>query len=99
MTHPDLDVTRMASWLPAQRWYGDKSQTVASIDSELLVSVAMVGRTVDLYVVDVHFEGGRESHYFVPLLTEEDAVIDALTVADVLTWLGRGFAEQRVLPL
>jgi len=92
--HPDL----FAAWLPAQRWFGDKSRAIDTVQPVCLASIALGDVNVDLIEVTVGFEGGGESRYFVPLASDPSGgLVDAFSHKAFLAWLGGGFDDRRTI--
>ncbi|HET9093897.1 MAG TPA: phosphotransferase [Solirubrobacteraceae bacterium] len=60
-----LDHDRLRVWLPEQRWFAAKSQTITSLD---VVEEAAVGEGLALALLQVHFANG--SHELYQLLTD-----------------------------
>jgi trehalose synthase-fused probable maltokinase len=84
---PELDARIVASAaalareLPSQRWFGDKSRTIASVAA--VDHAALPGTGSALLLVRVEFTAGASVTYFVPLASldsggPEDTVSDAL---------------------
>ena len=87
-----------ADWLTAQRWYGDKSRALASVEFEAISMVDADGVPVWLIAVSCRFDGGGNAQYFVPLVAERNrAPQDAMESQAFRRWLAQGFAEKRSL--
>lgn len=95
----------LQSWLPRQRWYGDKSRSIEAVVVDRLTTVELDAGLVTVMLVTCDFSDGSRAVYFVPMLSGEPETGDALEQlpqdafeeSQFLDWLGSGFEHSRVL--
>lgn len=89
-----IDVVQIATWLPLQRWFGDKGRAIESID---LVDQAQLQEgppPLVLALARVCFSDGGSRLYHLALLVEEDGSCrDASAEAAPLSALGKLLAH------
>lgn len=99
----DDAIRNSVSWITNQRWYGDKSRRVTSIDNEAIVPIEIDDLDAVLALVRFAYERGPDSRYFLPLvenvspdgLDATSQPVDALADMEFQRWFLDGFAEQR----
>ena len=89
-----IDLAQIATWLPAQRWFGDKGRVIESID---LVDHALLQEgtpALAAALVEVRFSEGASRLYHLALLVEDDGTCrDASAEGAPLAALGGLFAH------
>jgi maltose alpha-D-glucosyltransferase/alpha-amylase len=90
------DRASFVEWLTGQRWYGDKSRTITTVETSVISEIDAYGKRVWLTEVRCHFDDGDESTYFVPLVADGDQLPrDALASPAFRQWLAQGFKAER----
>ncbi|HYI24145.1 MAG TPA: phosphotransferase [Thermomicrobiales bacterium] len=87
----------LLDWMTAQRWYGDKSRTIAAHEHQPVTTVELGGETVAISAERVEFTEGGQSTYLATRAIG-DSRHEATSSAAFLAWLAAGFAERRTLP-
>lgn len=102
LTEP-LDIA-LRQWLPRQRWYGDKSRSLAEVAVDPLLTVEIDAGSVTVMLVACDFADETRSVYFAPVLwgepesdnAPERLPRDAFAEPEFLGWLYSGFADSRI---
>ncbi len=71
---PDLETKVLPEYLPRQRWFGGKSRRIRTVHVADWAEFAGAA----LMVLDVEYDSGPSDRYFVPLMSKDGAVQDAL---------------------
>lgn len=95
----------LRTWLPGQRWYGDKSRYLDHVAMDELMAVEIDRGLVTVALLTCSFDDGARSTYFAPILWDESGagdgssstLQDAFTEPEFLAWLYSGFADARTV--
>jgi len=94
--------SRVRDWLTRQRWYGDKSRTLAHLDIDRLATVKVESGTISVTLLTCQYSDGSSSTYLAPMEQVSDpgegeptSIQDAFALPAFLGWMYSGFEERR----
>ena len=71
---PDILERALPAFLPSQRWFGDKGETILDVDVTRIATTPLGRAVLALVVVDVTLGSGAVPRYFTPVVVRPDGV-------------------------
>lgn len=94
-----LDQAHWPNALSGFRWFGDKGRPIASVSSRIAAAIPSANHWIAMLLIDVEFQSGLASTWFVPIVFESKPSVPAqfvVTDAEGNKWFGSDGAAHPV---